>query len=352
MKTNAIVRIVLFSIVIVVLLGILLACLAFGLYMFDGNTFVTTISDNQALPVAYEGESSQGIVDASGIRNIEVEWVSGSVTVLPDENTDQILIRETGVTNDKYTMVYRQNGETLKVQYCEDSVSFPSFGINAQVSKDLVITVPADWTCNTLAIDAASASVNISNLKINNVNFDGASGACKFSGCTVGSISMDTASGDVDFYGTLDVLDFDGASANCSILVSNVPQQIDIDTASGNLELYLPDECGFTCDMTTLSGSFSSDFEATNQNGHHVYGDGSCVIAIDAMSGDVCIRKHGSTAAFVATPDETISLCTDPDCTDAEHDHSHISSTESCTTENCTDESHGHTASHSGKHHD
>lgn len=322
MKNNAIIRIVLFSIAIVVLLGILLSGLAFGFFMYDRNSIVTNTYENQDLPLASDGTIAQGAVDAAQIRNLEIEWVAGSITIEPDEDTTQIIISESGITNAKYQMVYGRSGDTLEIQYCKDSIRFPSFGISAELSKDLVITVPAGWICDTLEIDAAAASVNVCDLTINEVDFDGASGACNFNNCAVGEIDMDTASGDVDFSGTLDVLNFDGASANCSILVSNVPRQIDIDTASGDLELYLPDECGFSCDMTTLSGSFSSDFAATMQNGYHVYGDGGCHITVDAMSGDVCVRKHGNTAAFVTTPDETRPLCSDPNCTDPAHDHS------------------------------
>ena len=40
-----------------------------------------------------------------------------------------------------------------------------------------------------------------------------------------------------------------------------------------------------------MSSDFSSDFATTIQNGRHVCGDGSCQIQMDAMSGNVIIRK-------------------------------------------------------------
>lgn len=351
MKTNAIVRIILFSLTILVLIGILLAGLSFNWYMFDGDTFVSNGKDY--LPVASDGLTAQGAADASQIRNVEIEWVSGSIVIKPDANSTQINIQETGFSNEKYQMVYSRIGDTLEIQYCEESMDFPSFGfsLNGNISKDLIITVPADWICDTLEIDAASASINISDMTIQKVDFDGASGACQFINCSVGAISMDTASGDVDFSGTLNVLDFNGASADCSIVVLNVPSKIDIDTASGDLELWLPEECGFSCSMDTMSGRFSSDFSSTMQNGHHVYGDGSCIIQVDAMSGDVCIRKLGSDSAAKAVPDETIPFCTDPTCNDLSHDHMHFVSTTKCINDNCTETSHEHENSHSDSNH-
>lgn len=64
-----------------------------------------------------------------------------------------------------------------------------------------------------------------------------------------------------------------------------------MDTASGSLTLVLPEDCGFTVSLDSLSGRFSSDFATTTQNGRHIYGDGSCKINVSSMSGGVTIRK-------------------------------------------------------------
>lgn len=304
MKSNAIVRIVLFSLAIFVLLGILLGGLVLGLFMFDSDFPSEYNGTSQKLPVASDGITAQGAVGAEKIQNIEIDWVAGSITIQPVENTDQITITESGNDNEKYQMVYKQKGNTLEIEYCEDSVSFPSFGItiNNTVSKDLVITVPMDWICDTLEIDTASARVDVRDLTIHEFNFDGASGTCNITNCNVDEIDLDTASGDITFEGTLEMLDCDAASANCRITVTNVPRTIDIDTASGDLDLTLPENSGFSCDLTTMSGSFSSDFETMLQNGHYIHGDGSCRINVDAMSGDVVIRKSGENAPSVTEP--------------------------------------------------
>ena len=286
MKTNAIVRIILFSIAILVLTGILITGLLIGIFQFDTST------EGQNLPVAFDGVTSQGAVGAEDILNLDIDWVAGSITILHDENTKQITISETGSDDEKYAMVYHQSGNTLNIQYYKDFIKFPSLGINVNITKDLIITVPTDWSCNELSIETASADVNIIDMKINELEFDGASGVCYFENCTVGEISMDTASGDLEFIGVLYNLDFDGASADCMISVSNIPSNIDIDSASGDLELYLPENCGFICTLSSMSGNFESDFETTTRKGSHVHGDGSCHITVDSMSGNVRIYKQ------------------------------------------------------------
>ena len=159
-------------------------------------------------------------------------------------------------------------------------------------SKNLVIQVPREWQCDSLEIDAASASLEINDLTIREMEFDGASGTCIFHNCTVETLELDTASGDVRFTGTLTQLDCDSASANILLELNNVPKSIDLDTASGDLCVVLPEDAGFTVNMETMSGNFKSDFTTTNRNGSYVAGNGRCRIDVDAMSGDVTVSKR------------------------------------------------------------
>lgn len=304
MKTNAIVRIVLLSVAIVVLLGILLAGIGVRIYSvnFAGSGQFSGDLDLEVMQV-----DMSGAVSAEAVRSISVEWASGFVTLVPGD-VEEITFSETDVEDERDKMAWKLDGSTLKIQYCRDRFSFPSFGINLSTpSKDLAITVPRDWICDTLEIDCASASVNIHEMTIREVDFDGASGKCSFYDCAVEELDLNIASGDVAFTGTLDTLDCDAASASCDITVANIPRKIDIDTASGDLDLTLPEGCGFTCTLDSMSDGFSSDFETTSSNGRHVHGDGSCKITVSAMSGDVTIRKG--------------TACTVPGCTEESHGH-------------------------------
>lgn len=301
MKTNAIIRIVLFSLVILVLSSILVGGIALRDRGFDwvyrlhqGSEEVSPISADSA--EHHENEENHDYASSaqrtSGkIDELSIDWASGSITIRPGD-TDEILYEETGDFDSANAMVAKVSGSKLTIQYCKDGSFFKGgFSFGGSLHKDLTITVPRDWVCRELEIDVASADLDIRDLPIHEFDFDGASGRCTLTNCAVGEMSLDTASGDATFSGTLDTLDCDSASAKLQLELRNTPRSIDMDTASGSLTMVLPEDCGFTVFLDALSGRFSSDFATTTQNGHHIYGDGSCKINVSSMSGGVTIRK-------------------------------------------------------------
>ena len=286
MKTNAIIRIVLFSLALLILGSILLCVVSYELFAFDSHT--VTVRNESTVTDAVQANF---VGKASDIQHLEIEWAAGSITILPDSDSDRIYVSETQVSKEKYAMHITQSGNKLKIEFNDEDGFYIGFGSNEFDAKDLVISVPADWICHSLEIDAAAADVKISGLTVREVDFDGASGICTFEDCQIEKLDMDTASGDVEFTGTLESLDFDAMSARFTGTFQNIPNRIDIDTMSGDLDISLPDNCGFTLSLDALSGDFTSDFATTMNGETYRYGDGQCRINVSAMSGDVTIRK-------------------------------------------------------------
>lgn len=283
MKRNAIVRIILFSIALFALLAILSFSLGTGSLRIWAEDF-------DSKPMVDSGDTVSTSCDAAGIRELEIEWAAGSITIFPDEYTTKITVIEPKMNDDKYQMRCVQSGNKLGIQFHDPEHAW--IFRNETVAKDLTIIVPADWNCEDLQIDAASASIQMSDLKMLDVEINGASGICNFTNCSVDDLEVNTASGDVTFNGALNQLDFKAASANCHLTLNNVPFGITMESMSGDLTLDLPEDAGFALEMDALSGEFTSDFATTMQDGRHVCGNGMCRISISALSGDVNIRKH------------------------------------------------------------
>lgn len=372
MKSNAIIRIVIWSVVILVLLAVLIAGLGNNLFtMFHGNTDTVyhstdvanseppagqsdslstdrsvsvvsqtsvysmpntqsasisalNVGDNVVIDRSEEvgGDSwihitspvdgwvnaeclklngvnqtgSVGSADPAAIREIKIEWISGSVTIEPGD-VQEITFLESGNGTDKYEMVWKQSGDELVIQYSKDS-STAGFGLHfGNGSKDLTVTVPRGWACDSLELDTASADLTVRDVIIREMEIDSASGTAKFENCTVSSLDVDTASGGVTFTGSLNELDFEAASASFTGVLENVPDQVKMDSMSGDLTLTLPEDAGFTVSLDAMSSDFSSDFPTVKKNKSYVCGDGHCKIDVSTMSGDVAILKQQADAA-------------------------------------------------------
>ena len=372
MKSNAIVRIVIWSVVIFVLLAILIAGLGNNLFtMFHGSTDTVYHSTDVAASESPSGQSdtpiaersvsvvsqtsvytmpntqsasvgalnvgdnvvidrseevgggswihitspvdgwvnaeclklngvnqtgSVGSADPAAIREIKIEWISGSVTVEPGD-VQEITFLESGNGTDKYEMVWKQSGDELVIQYSKGS-STAGFGLHfGDGSKDLTVTVPRGWVCDSLELDTASTDLTVRDMIIREMEIDSASGTAKFENCTVSSLDVDTASEDVTFTGSLNELDFEAASASFTGVLKNVPDKVKMDSMSGGLTLTLPEDAGFTVSLDAMSSDFSSDFPTVKKNKSYVCGDGHCKIDVDAMSGDVSILKQSADAA-------------------------------------------------------
>ena len=358
MKSNAIVRIVIWSVVILVLLAVLIAGLANNLFtVFRDNTDVIhhdSLKVSQSVLVMLEtniyempndqskvkgtlaagdavviGRSevfneenwayitspdtgwipaecvaqdtvnrtgSTGSASVDTVREINIEWISGSVTVEPGD-VQEITFSESGAATDQYKMVWKQSDDKLTIQFCKDS-NVVGFGLHfGDGSKDLTITVPRGWVCDSLELDTASTDLTVRDMIIREVEIDSASGTAKFENCTVSSLDVDTASGDVTFSGSLNELDFEAASASFTGVLENVPDKVKMDSMSGGLTLTLPEDAGFTVSLDAMSSDFSSDFPTVKKNKSYVCGDGHCKIDVDAMSGDVSILKQSADAA-------------------------------------------------------
>ncbi len=296
MKTNAIIRIVLFSLAILVLLGILLAGLEIGVFMEKlsdsgiSHVLEEVFSISEDSNVVLDGTGRGASFDASEIRELEIEWVAGNIIIQPHAGT-QIELEESAVSDEKYQLIYKKSDDTLNLQFCEEH--FNGFGISfgESISKDLIIQVPMDWVCDSLEIDTASARVEIRDLTIGEVDFDGASGVFSLENCVINELDIDTASGDVAFRGSLNILDFDAASANFTGNFTKAPRRLDMDAMSGDMEITLPADCGFSARLDSMSGGFHSDFPTQISGDTYIYGDGSCQISISGMSSDIKILK-------------------------------------------------------------
>lgn len=235
MKTNAIVRIVCYSLVALLLTGVLVI----GIGAEDWG-LVFHLGGSSGEPI-----SSEITVEASKIRNIEIEWVAGDVSItVAADGGEEIRFHESGAKVDDDRAVWEIQGETLVIRFRNGNIRIGS----SMPSKDLTITVPASWVCENLDVESVSGNVEVR--------------------CAVNNLDCESVSG------------------NCTVYPLNVPKSLNLESVSGSLILGFPEDMGFTVDLDTVSGRIRSDFGTAMKQG-----DGSCQIDVETVSGDIEIRK-------------------------------------------------------------
>lgn len=280
MKRNAIVRICIYSLLILVLLGLL----AGFLFMPEGFGWAPRNSASTELAA-----DTVQTLSPDEVSRISIEWALGDIVVSASDNAEFVAFHEEKSASAK-PLVYGLRGGQLNIQFWADNhFGFSSF--NNASSKDLYITIPKDFDLRVLDLDMASGNVKLEGLAVNEFDLDCADVEVTLDECTIRSLDVDAASGEVNFTGSLEELTMDSASANFVGVFQNHPRSINMDGMSNDLDITLPENCGFTVTIDGMSNRFTSDYPTTTMNGANVYGDGSCRIDVDGMSGNVNIRK-------------------------------------------------------------
>lgn len=303
MKRNAIVRIIIYSIIIALLSIVLLANLGHWLFVrkvsngrkitvmepITGSGFVS-----QSEQILDDGIMTGYLFDAATIDKLDIDWYAGNITISRQQVPEIQITEFCPAENHALLVLSESSNGTLKIKYDSKDTHLPS--LTAKHGKDLIINVPLNWECQKLTVNAASADIEVNSLLIQEAELNTASSDCRFDDCHVGELEVNAASGNVVFNGTLKEFENDSASGSADLQLYNIPEKIEMDSVSGDLNLRLPSDCGFTIKKDALSMKLDCDFPIDNSVDRNVIvcGDGHCQISLSGLSGKVAIHNSGT----------------------------------------------------------
>lgn len=239
------------KIIIAVVIGVILLFATFAVGVFVGTSgiivgkFLSEYYDSENYITAETSE----IKITEDVKNIDIEWVSGNVTVIRSEDVNLYIIEE-GRISKSDALVYKIDGDTLEIDFVKHE--FGIFGINSSSSKDLTIKLPEKYY-DRININSVSADAYINNVGAEKIN-------------------LEAVSGEIEMRQT----NF---------------KKLDIEAVSGNAEIYLPDTASFRAEIDSISGDFSTDFAVTKQGDAYISGNGDVEISADMVSGNLGIYK-------------------------------------------------------------
>ncbi len=323
-KNNVMIRLVCWSVVLVVLVNVLV------FFLVGNGHFFRLPQASFHAGFYYKDESSYhvgaGTVDAV-VDELEIHWLGGSVTVTPYDGDKVLLEEETGLS-ERNQLRWKAEGGTLIIQPRRPAW-FLNF--NRAADKNLVVRIPqsdtrltavridtisaavqldhlqpdrlqvdgtsgkislADLAAKTVKLDVVSGDVTVERLVGEQLDIDGVSGRVTCRETVLEGLNLDTVSGDAQYQGALRTLDFDSTSGSLQLESSRGLTAAETDTVSGDSTFVLPKDSGFTASFDTVSGSFNSDFPLTTKGDQRTAGDGSGSFSFDSVSGDVTIKQQ------------------------------------------------------------
>ncbi len=243
------------------------------------------------------------------IDQLEINWIAGSVRVEVTEGT-QVYAEETKVSDDDRKMRYLVENGKLTIQYQKSK--FFSFG-NWSKSKDLTVYIPRNMAenMNQIDIETVSADIDISDFKSKGMDFETVSGQVDIKDLVAKTLDMESVSGDikgssiqtdllnvevvsgsVHMEGVFEKAELEAVSGDLMLGCDSFVSEVNAETVSGDITLYIPEDNGFSAELDSVSGDLNTEFAVNGKGDTKVYGNGSAEFDFETVSGDVWIRKR------------------------------------------------------------
>ncbi len=157
--------------------------------------------------------------------------------------------------------------------------------------------VDVSGVAGTLRVDTGSGGVQLTDVSADVIDIDTGSGGVSGGNITAEMIRIDTGSGGIELDNVGgDRLLMDTGSGSVHLSLNRAPQDIIIDTGSGEVTIRSPSDLNAMIELETGSGSIETDFPITVQRHSRdkvqgQVGDGSGQIKIDTGSGSIRLLK-------------------------------------------------------------
>ena len=303
--------------------------------LWDGSSATYTFCTHAEGAAGYVSETFS--VEPARVREIEVDWLGGSVMVVLTDD-DSLSFAEMAYQDvpEEQRLSYALDGDTLRIHFFGDAyrgsydgekyldVGLPrelvSAGhfeeikvettdayayVSADAQKIELSTLSGDArvmcaNCPEVEIETTSGNAGVVDGTWARVDISTLSGAIELAG-EVENAEIETASGKVEIAGALGALDFESVSGDL-ILATERALRLDAETESGSIYLTLPAQDGFTLDYETKSGAFRSTL--TEREGALITcGDHEAYYTVPALDGGAVSELEISTVSGTLTID-------------------------------------------------
>lgn len=250
--------------------------------LWDGSSATYTFCTHAEGAAGYVSKTFS--VEPARVREIEVDWLGGSVMVVLTDD-DRLSFAEMAYQDvpEEQRLSYALDGDTLKIDFCRIGHL-----LSSSPEKQLVLSIPRGLTLEKFEADTTAAAVNVTGLHTQTVDISTVSGGVDLA-AEAYEIDISTTGGcaavDADFY----QLDFSAVSGSLTLTMQRAAE-VDAETVSGGVTIHLPPSSyGFALDFETVSGTPEIAFDANGGDGHWTYGDKASTLTVDTASGNLSL---------------------------------------------------------------
>lgn len=221
------------------------------------------------------------------VRNVDIDWISGSVKFEVTDENYLYFIEENSLSYTKSKRVhyfYDEDSRTLKIKFCKSSNQV----LFNDLKKNITIYVPQNY--NSLVLKANTVSADIISFVpcISNAEIDTVSGNAKVKGAEeIQDLEFNSVSGDLSCTAdTIISLNSDTTSGDVSVTIKN-SNKMTFDSVSGDVYVACPKKLGFVVDFDSVSDNFKTNVYVSTKDSKYYYGNKGLKIEMSSVSGDL-----------------------------------------------------------------
>lgn len=255
-------------------------------------------------------------VPSDGLLGVDVQTIGGEVLfgVSQDDNIYIVELTDTDLSDEHLAQIQSVDG-ILRIRQGQRSSAGNMLFSYGMLHSDYEIYLPRrawnlirvstasghvalekDMEIAQLSVTTFSGDMECPQLCCGSVNLKSTSGDIECSG-SCDRAELNSVSGDISFSGSARQLQGKTVSGDMEIRLCNMPEELALETISGDTRLHLPDNGGFALRYQRISGDLRSDFDLRTslnaKSGIAVYLDGgSCTYSMNTVSGDLRIYRR------------------------------------------------------------
>ena len=282
MKTGAMIRIIIWAVIALLLVGVLLYFLMGGSWPFGARTVGFGSSAHTEEPAAAERPQLEQ-VNFSNVSKLEIHWISGGVTV--ESASGEGGFSEDYSGQEKYRMDWYISGDTLVIEDFSKDLS-GLLNINLP-SKNLIVSLPR--AMEEITVVTTSAEVTFTGgIETQKLDVSTVSGRVSGVLARADEAKTETVSGSVDLVlGWCRDVDISTTSGGVGVACYQGLKEAELDSVSGSLDITIPKGSAYTLDWDTVSGGVYDDTGAGGGFGS----TGTVEIDAETVSGGLTIHS-------------------------------------------------------------